>query len=199
MDRQLASFRNPALLVGFWLICTQLACADGTPPRPDLGIFRGPASVVVINRSQFELQELRIHQGSNYLEHPNLLDAPLQINEELVFYEVDSWYLTVIRERYKNGPVLAYSLADPIELITQKGYTLEIFDESFRLSPVNRFVKPHQASNAVKVIGMTDGGPNNDGGRDRSWYDETAPAKDIGPQADAQTIQDASNGPDGGL
>ncbi len=104
------------------------ACAEGGPPTVTLA-----ASVVIVNESQYTLEELRVHRTPDYRSADNVLTSGLGIDEDILFYGDGEWYLTVLRERYHLGPILAFTTAQPIDLERERGYRLTVFDESFRL------------------------------------------------------------------
>ena len=103
-----------------------ISCSSGGPPP-------GPAgSVTIVNQSQYDLEELRVHDAPEYLGTQNLLANGLPIDAQILFYgEGDRW-ITVLRERYRNGPILAFTTSEPIAIEPAQGYRLTIFDESFR-------------------------------------------------------------------
>jgi hypothetical protein len=123
-------------------------CGDVGPPPPG----PGPASLRVENQSQFILQELRIHTGASYADAPNLLDQGMPIGASMLRHGSGSFFVTVFRERFLGGPVLALTTGTPIELFDGQGYQLLVFDESFRL-------------NDAPYVPLPDGGiPNADAG-----------------------------------
>lgn len=127
------------------------ACAaDGPPPDPP-----GPLpSVIIENQSQYTLLELRIHDEADYLESPNMIADPLALDDHVFFYGAGNVWVTVFREKYAMGPILAFTTASPISLYRGKGYRLIVFDESFRLLS-EPYVEPEAAD--APIVG---GGPS---------------------------------------
>ena len=123
--------KRPNIAPGATLLLAFVACSDDMSTRPsDL-----PASVVVHNRSQYILHELRFHRSLPYLTARNVLEADLGIEGIYLFHGRGDWYVTVYREKYKDGPILAFTMAEPMRLSAGMGYRLDVFDESFRMEP----------------------------------------------------------------
>jgi hypothetical protein len=94
---------------------------------------QGPFTLTVWNRSQFELLELHVHGSSGYQNTDNELEAPplgLEAKIDLEVYTGN--YFTVVRQRIDVGEEMALTTATPVSL-GRDGYTLIVFDESFRL------------------------------------------------------------------
>src|SRR5687767_55386 len=130
--------RRPSISFAL-LLCA--ACAEGRPPPPP-----GPVpSVLLENKSQYELRELRIHTDASYLEETNMLTelGAIAIDEQLVYYGEGSVYFTVFRERFAGGELWALTSAEPFSLTRGEGYRLSIFDLSFRLSE-EPYVEPEE-------------------------------------------------------
>jgi len=104
------------------------ACSGDTKPPPEDG------SLLVINRSQYTLEELRFHEDLSYLKSNNVLTEFMAIGENHVFHGAGWWNLTVFREKFNDGPLIAITTANPIEMLGRQGQELQVFDESFRLS-----------------------------------------------------------------
>ena len=102
-------------------------------PRSSDPLATLDASVIVLNRSQYVIQELRFHQGLAYTTAPNVLPGPFDIEAAHLFHGRGAWYVTVFREKYRGGPTLAFTMSTPMELADGRGYRLDVFDESFRL------------------------------------------------------------------
>ncbi|MBK8011836.1 MAG: hypothetical protein IPK13_10835 [Deltaproteobacteria bacterium] len=105
-----------------------------------------PAFLAIENQSQYELIELRVHSGIRYLETENLLASPLRPGDVRPLYGSGEFYVTVYRERYRLGPVYAFTTAYPIHLLDDTGYRLAVFDESFRLDEI-----PWRAPNSWRL------------------------------------------------
>lgn len=146
-----------------------LGCAGETPapPPPE------NASVLIVNKSQYELQELRMHEAPDYKDAPNLLMRVMRVDDDLLFYGGGAWYVTVIREKYRQGPMLAFTTGQPIRLDRGRGYTLTVFDESFRLTDtpwIDPDITDRPYLGEPYPDGRPDAGPagTSDGGPDES-------------------------------
>lgn len=121
------------------LFAFAVGCAsEGAAPRP-----RGPSSIMVDNQSQYILEELRTHSTTQYIDAANVLETPMAINGTHLVHAERSVYVTVIRERNRGGPMLAFTTSRPLELTAQLGYRLLVFDDSFRLQD-DEYVAPEQ-------------------------------------------------------
>jgi hypothetical protein len=107
-----------------------LAACGADDPRPTPGRL---ASLRIRNRSQFVLTGLRIHATLDPRASPELLDAPIPLEGEVLAYPRAGRYVTVLREAYARGPLRAFTTAEPLALASDAGYVLSVFDESFRL------------------------------------------------------------------
>src|SRR5437762_13015002 len=78
------------------------ACgSSGRPPNPP-----GPIpSLAILNQSQFDLTELRIHANADFLKEKSVYPGVMKQNEMLVFYGVGEYYVTVLRVKYEGGPI----------------------------------------------------------------------------------------------
>lgn len=112
------------------LLLLAAACGSADPPPPST-----PAMLVVENASQYVLEEVRLHFEPSYLAAPNLVEVPLAEGESLVEYRSGTIYLTVFRERFRGGDLLALTTESPIALQSQTGYRVRVFDQSFRVLP----------------------------------------------------------------
>lgn len=117
-----------------------VACADEVS---DPVIRQG--SLRIINQSQYQVQELRIHKIESYLGAANVLVMPMAVDEEHLFFDVGERYVTVFREKFRDGPLIAITTASPINLISGQGARLQIFDESFRVSDDEWIPSPSDA------------------------------------------------------
>jgi hypothetical protein len=95
----------------------------------------GPASLLIMNESQFDLLEVRKTTGANYQGAANLAGGTLPVNASFVSHGSGDWWVTVLRIRYEGGPIVALTTKEPLELEDGNGYELIVFDESFRLEP----------------------------------------------------------------
>jgi hypothetical protein len=110
------------------LLASAWACGGDTPSPPEEG------SLLIINRSQYTLEELRIHEEVSYLKSNNVLTKSMAVGENYVFHGAGWWNVTVFREKFNDGPLIAVTTANPIEMLGRQGQELQVFDESFRLS-----------------------------------------------------------------
>lgn len=132
------------------LLIFAASCASGEePPPPQKG------SLKIINQSQYVLQEIRIHPSISYLETAKQWPEPLAIESSYVFHALGPWYVTVFREKYRDGPLIAISTADAIELKSKTGLQLQVFDESFRLMPSDWI--PTSTMSATSASSLSDG------------------------------------------
>lgn len=113
------------------------------------------ASVVIENESQYALRELRLHPRPPFLESTSVLKEAMGIRSSIVFYGSGSWYVTVFREKYKDGPVLAFTTSRAVVLERGHGYRLLVFDDSFRMTDEARWLDPQGA--ATPIAGDPDG------------------------------------------
>lgn len=139
-----------------------IGCAAAPPPPPP-----PPAgSVLIENQSQFDLLELRIHRGLDYAQTSNLLSSAMAVDDAVVFYGTGTFWITVFRETFRGGPIVALTTSAPVELEAERGYQLIVFDQSFRLS--NRaWITPGSTGhpsfgNPFPGGGNFDGGPGFD-------------------------------------
>ena len=93
----------------------------------------GEAPLEIDNDSQYTLVEVRLHEPADYLAAPNAIAAPLPTGDSVQLSALGTRYVTVFRERYQGGPLLALTMATPIDLEAGHRYRLVVYDESFRL------------------------------------------------------------------
>jgi hypothetical protein len=127
------------------LIFGTVACGGGDPGPPQTGPV---PSILITNRSQYALNELRIHTASDYRAVANVLPAPLAVEDEVMFYGVGEMWFTVMREKSERGELLAFTTAEPVELYRSNGYKLGIFDEAFRVEP-DTYQRPDNYSGVI--------------------------------------------------
>ena len=70
-----------------------LGCADA---QQDPTATRG--SLRIVNQSQYQISELRLHKTESYLDASNVLPEPMEIDGEYIFYDIGEWYITVFHE-----------------------------------------------------------------------------------------------------
>jgi hypothetical protein len=100
--------------------------SDNNPPSDTQ-----PLSVTVWNRSQFELLDVRVHDGTTYASAPNLLSEPLAIEAQRLVQVWPGYHVTVIRRKIEVGDTIALTTSRGLD----QGGTLVVFDEAFRLMP----------------------------------------------------------------
>jgi hypothetical protein len=124
-------------------------CASAnTPPMPG-----PPASMTIVNQSQFDLEELRISTSESYVGVKNVYPGVMKQNAELVFYGSGSWYVTTLRVKYDGGPLLAFTTSESLDLQNDRGYELQIFDQSFRFKEDGQRLEPNQIAESVPISG----------------------------------------------
>ena len=118
------------------------ACGEGSSSKEDRGEF----PLNIWNRSQFELLEL--HVGAITLD--NLLEEPLGIEDRFVIKAFPSGALViVVRRKVEVGERIAIKTASGVS-VPSPGYTLIVFDTSFRL------LAPENVDNPWGDTGMGD-------------------------------------------
>jgi hypothetical protein len=103
------------------------ACADeGLGPGGP--VTHDPFPLTVWNRSQFDLEQVRVATTFE-----QFLTEPLPHDGHIFIPSVD-WgaRISVVRYKVEHGPLIAYTTAEGLEL-SDPGYTLVVFAESFRL------------------------------------------------------------------
>jgi len=120
----------------------------------------GPHSLVVWNQSDFDLYDLRTHDSrDNYTEKENMLTSPLQgrdgqtgaLSTDGAVFSIEDFYpgtfVTVFRrkiETQQDGPKITLTTGEGLAL-RSSGYTLVVFDQSFRLMFPNNAGNPFGA------------------------------------------------------
>jgi urease beta subunit len=135
--------RVPAVVAGaLALAFASAACSADQPPPPSPA---GPAMVVVENASQYTLVELRFHPELSYASATNVLDRPLDVGDTHLEYLDASAFVTVFREKFAGGDLLALTTQTPVSLQGGTGYRVKVFDLSFRVLG-ETYVKPSTTS-----------------------------------------------------
>ena len=126
-----------------------------------MGQDKGSTHPGIWNRSQFDLLEIRVHPDSVSVEDAdNFTPDGLAQEAHLLVPEFRSGDLvTAVRRRVDVGELIAVTTAEPVE-INGYGYTLVVFDTSFRL------LSPASADNPFADV-YPDGGPADGGDGDR--------------------------------
>ena len=123
--------RIKAILPLFVTIFIASGCGEASPSPNSL--VRG--SLLIVNASQYQLQELRMHRSNAYLDTENVLLKPMEIGSDYIFHGLGNWNVTVYREKFSQGPLIAISTGNHVAMESEKGQKLTVFDESFRLAP----------------------------------------------------------------
>jgi hypothetical protein len=89
-------------------------------------------TLTVWNRSQFELLELRVHDGTDYDLVSSLLSTPLAIEAQADVPFTSLQRVTVFRRKVGVGDVIALTTSIGLPIF-EEGYKLIVFDDSFRL------------------------------------------------------------------
>jgi hypothetical protein len=85
------------------------------------------------NQSQYTLLELRIHDGPSYAAAENILGQPLDIGATVSADAEGPAYITFFREKFHRGPILAFTMPEPIVVREGQRYRITMFDQSFRV------------------------------------------------------------------
>mgnify|MGYP001606593133 CR=1 FL=1 len=112
-----------------WVALALAACRDDGGERP----FSG--ALTVWNRGQFEVLHLYVHTDSDYRDDVDLLatSGPLAVETSLSIADFKSGTkVTFVRKKIDVGDEIAVTTNSGVE-IDRIGYTLVLFDESFRL------------------------------------------------------------------
>jgi hypothetical protein len=130
---------NTSKLALATLIASASACgSEGGPGRP-LPV----ASMTIVNESNFNLQELRLHQTPDFMAGTSAFPGgAMKINAELVLYGEGDWYVTAIHPVVAGTKPLAFTTQTPIAMTRGSAYELIVFDQSFRLKMLPRRVEP---------------------------------------------------------
>ena len=110
-----------------------LACVLGAAIFSRTSRSAEPGVVHVVNRSQYTVLELRIHEEQSYMNVASVLARPLEIDEAIDLSLSGSNYVTFFRERYENGPIIAMTMEHPVQINADASYELIVFDGAFRL------------------------------------------------------------------
>ena len=89
-------------------------------------------SVLVWNRSQFDIEALHVHVAGGFALSENLLDAPLGLEEVKWAPFTAGQYVTVVREKVLGGRMLRVTTGRTPDIQKDKS-VLIVFDDSFRL------------------------------------------------------------------
>ncbi|MBN1962769.1 MAG: hypothetical protein JW841_17700 [Deltaproteobacteria bacterium] len=103
-------------------------CAAGPDKQPPV-----ETTLTIWNRTQTEIEELRIHNKKSYSDAENLLAQPLAVEATVEVDFIEGQFVTVFRRRVENDDPTAFTTEHGLDEVKGDGYTLIIFDQSFRL------------------------------------------------------------------
>lgn len=133
----------------FWTLCCFFAGAVAAACGADGGGPPGPVpSMRITNKSQFLLNELRVHGSDGYLQTMNVLPEPMEIDSEVLFYGEGQRWITVLRQKAERAEVLAFTTGEPLFLYRNQGYRLTVFDDSFRFDD-DTYVRPDRYDGVI--------------------------------------------------
>ncbi len=112
-----------------------------------------PAFVVIENASQYALEELRFHEVVQYDEAPNALAAPMAVGAVDARHMFGPTYVTVFREKYRGGEILALTTQQALTLENGTGYRVKVFDTAFRVVD-EPYVQPAMTSSTSTTTGL---------------------------------------------
>jgi hypothetical protein len=110
------------------LVLSIAGCGGETPSHEPVA-----TTLTVWNRSQFELLELYVHDGDTFDGATDLLSAPLAVEASIDVAFTTGQFVTVVRKKIDVGDEISLTTAVGLDDVTSEGYTLIVFDESFRL------------------------------------------------------------------
>ena len=117
----------------YWGLLLCLGCAESpaesSPREIDASLsYRGP--ITLWNRSQFPLDEVRVHRSAAYIGAANILTRPLASGETLVVQLPPDGRVTVIRAKVEGGRPWAISTPRPVAA-QSSAFVLVVFDDGF--------------------------------------------------------------------
>jgi hypothetical protein len=124
-----------ALLVFLLLAFAILGCSSSDSGKGNNNATVPHTVILVIwNSTQRPLEEIRTHPAASYADAGNLLRTPLADDGR---FDIEFWSgsrVTVMRRNVDGGKLIAFTTAHGLVTPTD-GFTLEVFQESFRLLP----------------------------------------------------------------
>jgi hypothetical protein len=111
------------------ILAALLAVSCGPEPPPPDPLF---GRLIILNRSQYVLDEVRVHVGGDYSKATNITDS-LLIDESYTHNTFGELHVTVFREKYQGGPRVALTTAVPVTVGDGQDVHLTVFDEVFRV------------------------------------------------------------------
>lgn len=163
-----------------------------------------PPALEIVNLAAYPLKQIYVHEQASYAGAPNRLAMPLaRMARVRLDMQVGPVYVTAVRVHATDDYDIAFTTAYPIEL--QYGlYTLEVFDQEFRLRhssggsggyPAPDAPRPPDA--ARRDAGRPDGGRPDAGRGDGAAPDGAAPDA-ASPDASGPDASTDAAVPDGG-
>lgn len=140
--------RGADIIVGSVVVLAFAACGAS----PDPPVTQTPL-VVVENASQYVLEELRFHPLVEYGDATNALAEPMPVGASNQRYMAGSTFVTVFREKFQGGELLALTTQQPITLEYAKGYRIKVFDTAFRVLD-EPYVPPAMTSSTSTTTGL---------------------------------------------
>jgi hypothetical protein len=128
--RRAGAFRAGHLLVAIGALSCW-TCGEAPSPN-DLG----PLAVKIVNDTQFDLLELRLHSAlQDYADYPNIFRAPLPVDGSTLLTDVDpgTYYVTVFRrENFNAGARVIAVTSSELIAMTSGINEIWVYNESFR-------------------------------------------------------------------
>ncbi len=113
----------------FLIYLTLLAAGcGGGEDRPKI-----ETTLTVWNRAQSELLAVIVHDGEIYDQTLSVITEPLAVEARLELDFVQGQRLTVWRRKVELADPVAYTTARGLDEVDGEGFTLIVFDQSFRL------------------------------------------------------------------
>lgn len=135
-------------IAGAYAVVALAGCgASPDPPVPR------PALVVVENASQYVLEELRFHPAVQYDGALNQLLAPLPVGAISARHMQGSSFVTVFREKFRGGELVALTTQQPLTFAEGTGYRIKVFDTAFRVLD-EPYVPPAMTSSTSTTTGL---------------------------------------------
>ncbi len=104
------------------------ACGSDKQPADQ----QQPVALSVRNYAALPLDQLYVHGGLSYKGAQNLLAEPLAEKAEVQVRIIAGQRVTVVRKKSSLSDLMSLTTAEPLP-VQADGYTLLVFDESFRL------------------------------------------------------------------
>ena len=114
-----------------FVLVTGCAAGDSAPSDRMMELdmeYQGP--ITLWNRSQFPLDQVRVHRLPSYAGAPNRLSAPLAPGAAVVIELSGANRVTIIRGKVEGGREWAISTPRPVSA-TSHLFVLVVFDDGF--------------------------------------------------------------------